>query len=561
MRIKWLHISDIHFAYAGYDTGLARKDLLSCLHKIGENEMFTDIFVTGDVLYRNKEDADNTISFLNEVVASVGVTKEHVWIVPGNHDHCRETCGDIYSKIYKAKDPSLAVDELADDEIDNLVNAFEYYKNFLDLFYGEERTYDERKMHWHAKLQGNCSVVGVNTAWLEKDTCKKPYVRIGLKNLLDVFSSINLENKDMCIAIGHHPIGTLWKGEQERILDLFRRNNVQIYLCGHEHGASVKYYEDAGVVQIDAAGLLVDGFSYGGFCIGTVDTDNDIQKVEFFKWNKSAEHWGPDGERVGVSIDGVSRFERVRKRQGPSNVAIDAKLLNGPIPDQEIYDALQDSNVDIVRFQTTNVTGPISAERWKILRAELFEVKRTTDGLWPGKNLSIFPLAPIPLLVEMGYLYQRDTPVSIWQHHRNRSKWIQNDRDDVDNELKKECNIQKKSGKLIVAIGTSSNIFTSQIEGVLSTSENDIIRFYTSDPQVGCPHDTGLVKQFAYDISRELLTTVGQYDEVHFFIATPAGLALEIGRGIQRNMFPVVHLYHYQAGYHYAYEINGASLL
>ena len=556
MRIKWLHVSDIHFSYPGFDSCLARDDFISFLHEIGETESFTDLFVTGDVLYKHTASSEITISFLNEVVTAMGISKEHVWIVPGNHDHCFDTCKDLLAEIYTQKDPSLAVDQLSDDEITKLIDSFEYYKDFCNTFYGNDKIFKERRMHWRLQLQDNSSIIGLNTAWLEHGSNKDPYIRIGLKQLLPNLSDKQHDADMLNIAIGHHPIDSLYKEDQERVLELFRRNSVRLYLCGHEHGAGAKYYQDSDVLQIDAAGLMIDGYSYGGFCIGTIDSSSGSQKVEFYKWNLADDHWCPERERIGVSIDGICYFERIKQNKTISNIAFDVKLLDNPIPDQEIYDLLKDSSTEIFRLSMKNATGIIGKDCWQNLREQLLQTIQAINERVKGKRLNIFPMAPIPLLVEMGYICQRNSAISVWQYDRLRNKWVQNDRNTDDCGLVINENMVKKSGQLIVSVATSVNITNGQIDQLISTVDNDTIKFHSDIQNVGYPLDAKIVKRFAQEICFKMTGVVGQYSDVHLFLSVPAGLAVEIGRWIQKSIFPNVHLYDYKAGYHYAYTIN-----
>lgn len=559
MRLKWLHISDIHFSYAGYDTFLARDDFLKGIRQISEHESFTDLFITGDILYRNMASSDETIRFLDDIVASMGITKTHVWIVPGNHDHCRDICNDACVKIYGASDPNLEVDKLNESDISGILGAFGYFEKFCDSFYGSKSVYAERKLHWCANLQDKSSVIGLNTAWLENDSRSDAYIKTGLKQLKSVFTDVNHDSDVVNIAIGHHPIDKLYKYDQDRILELFRRNNVKVYLCGHEHDAGAKYYEDADVLQIDAAGMLVDDFSYGGYCVGTIDTSSRTQRVEFFRWSYSNEHWNPERGKIGVSIDGICYFERIKKRKEPENIVIDAKLIDGPILDRDIYEALKDESAEIVRFTSRNVAGVIDDKQWNDLRGQLRQVKAIVNERRGDKQLSIFPLAPIPLLVEMGYLFQRNSSMLIWQYDRMRSKWVQNDRGSEEYKLEWQETLTKKSGELIASVSTSVDIFSHQIDSIVSADENDSIQFYSSMRQLGYPLDANKVRLFAQGISTRLTSIIGKYSALHLFLAVPAGLAVEIGRWIQSNIYPEVHLYHYKAGYQYAYTINGVE--
>jgi predicted MPP superfamily phosphohydrolase len=51
---NWLHFSDLHIAQPGFDSGYARKQLLSFLSQEIENDNFNPdyIFITGDVAHK-----------------------------------------------------------------------------------------------------------------------------------------------------------------------------------------------------------------------------------------------------------------------------------------------------------------------------------------------------------------------------------------------------------------------------------------------------------------------------------------------------------------------------
>ena len=53
MRIKWLHLSDIHFNYKNYESHSLREDFLKRIQSLDQTEPFTHLFITGDILYGN----------------------------------------------------------------------------------------------------------------------------------------------------------------------------------------------------------------------------------------------------------------------------------------------------------------------------------------------------------------------------------------------------------------------------------------------------------------------------------------------------------------------------
>jgi hypothetical protein len=52
MRIKWLHLSDIHFNYKNYESHSLREDFLKRIQSLDQTEPFTHLFITGDILLR-----------------------------------------------------------------------------------------------------------------------------------------------------------------------------------------------------------------------------------------------------------------------------------------------------------------------------------------------------------------------------------------------------------------------------------------------------------------------------------------------------------------------------
>ena len=86
MRIKWLHLSDIHFNYKNYDSDLLRKDFIERIAELSKGESFTHLFLSGDILYRNGTPDSKTISLYYRVVVFSDPLQGHVL-------HCKGCCG------------------------------------------------------------------------------------------------------------------------------------------------------------------------------------------------------------------------------------------------------------------------------------------------------------------------------------------------------------------------------------------------------------------------------------------------------------------------------------
>lgn len=69
--MKWLHISDFHFNFKGYESSTVRNKLISALK---EQKISVDfILITGDCLYKNGSDGfdgEKIISYIRGIAKS-----------------------------------------------------------------------------------------------------------------------------------------------------------------------------------------------------------------------------------------------------------------------------------------------------------------------------------------------------------------------------------------------------------------------------------------------------------------------------------------------------------
>lgn len=86
---KWLHISDLHFKSGeNYDQDVVTRAFINSLPNLLSRYGPIDaIFVTGDVAYSGKKDEyDIADVFFQRIIETTGVSRENIFIVPGNHD-------------------------------------------------------------------------------------------------------------------------------------------------------------------------------------------------------------------------------------------------------------------------------------------------------------------------------------------------------------------------------------------------------------------------------------------------------------------------------------------
>lgn len=554
MRIKWLHLSDIHFNYKSYNTSMLRDDFLCIIKKIQESEPFTHLFLSGDILNKYEKAEEATVDFINSIIEIMDISKNRVFIVPGNHDHDRnvtiQVMDDIASKSRKEKTDKIdLVDNIEDETTEKLLDSFANFNSVYEKIIGKVY-YDDCHNPHQVFTEGNLSIVKLNTSWLDTDS-KKTNLLCGTNKLLELLSKHKDDlSKGMNIAMGHHPIEALEEEERKRVLDLFEKYNIGIYLCGHQHKPSITKYYEKDLIQLVCPGGYNDGYSEGGYVWGIIDTDSLFYKAECYIWDKGK--WCIDSRLKGTNERGIYYFDSKRYSHNSEIAAIDLKLFDGHIAKKELEDSIGQDNFDIHPYNTLNMFD------WD---ANIKEIENFASDIKylieKNETVHIYPLAPIPLLIKMGFELQNNSQFMVHQYDRDEKRWVY-DEERENAQLNRTCEYEDiKSPNLVVKISTSSNIDDESVYKMLSNIEYDVVEFTSTNIGLGLPLYHTTVESFAKEISSFLDTVADKYQSIHLFAAVPAGLALELGRRLLRSMYKNIYTYNFKEGqYEKAFVLN-----
>ena len=172
---------------------------------------------------------------------------------------------------------------------------------------------------------------------------------------------------------------------------------------------------------------------------------------------------------------------------------------------------------------------------WQIERENLQKLfsSRVKSRLMTGdiNHLSIFALAPQPLLIELGHLLSDIPAAQVYQLHREPPNWKwQDDTDAVDYIIQSPTNFDQKTVALVLAL--SATITTDRITNVLGQNVSIwtlTIAHPNNDFLKGREHLSAFRKSF-----RTLLDAIkaehGQNTLLHVFPAVPVSVAVDIGR-------------------------------
>lgn len=251
------------------------------------------------------------------------------------------------------------------------------------------------------------------------------------------------------------------------------------------------------------------------------------------------------------------------EKQRKKSIALIYKKLGPPITELEFEG--EPPHILLEAVEDQNKFTDMSAEGWikaKSENDELFGIFKEKIKDRQVNVAEVFPLSPIPLLIHMGFLLTDTISLTVYQYDREKQIWVC---DYPDGEQQKEHVIEENivlsdSNELVVSVSISGHVHQKDIDDVIE-KKYDLVEVGILNPgvkQVLYNKDVAKIQSRLKEIV-ETLIQQNNYEKIHLFYAGPAGLAIEIGRGINPRMWSEVCLYQYnfrtQPKYHYAFSI------
>ena len=198
----------------------------------------------------------------------------------------------------------------------------------------------------------------------------------------------------------------------------------------------------------------------------------------------------------------------------------------------------------------TNRPGSGAMSHWRNLAKDI--KNQVKQALAPGNDrrhidhLSIFAVAPIPLLMYLGNQIGGATPVEIYQKHRDTDdwKWKSEPKRNAFKYLIRKSGQKKQGTKIALILSLSGQVQLDEVEKVITDAPLYEITILKPDRDY-LQHRSQLAK-FA-ETYRQLLTEIrkryGSKCEIHLFPAVPVSLAVTCGRELLPKADPHVHVY------------------
>jgi len=297
--LRWLHISDLH--YEPEKTSFDTEKMLEKLKETLENDCDSvdDVFFSGDFRFALNQDTTEEVAIraaceLIELADMVGVTDpDHIHIVPGNHDLERKNISILKEVVKKYNKGSFegttSVDGMDVCCREYLLNRFEFFDLIVNKLDNSVWTNMSTGLIHRAYDFGDYAVVYLNTAIASGIKNERGTLLIGYNDLFESLKAIP-KGKPI-IALGHHGLECLSRGDRRRVEMIFNDYGIRLYLCGDEHmGAGT---EINGIVQITSGCLKITNGVEQTFYIGELCDNGGVAikaytyDTEHFGWNFS----------------------------------------------------------------------------------------------------------------------------------------------------------------------------------------------------------------------------------------------------------------------------------
>ncbi|MCU5596813.1 MULTISPECIES: metallophosphoesterase family protein [Bacillus cereus group] len=338
MKVHFIQLSDIHFQYKNYNIVRMRDLLTEYLGELNQKSKFDFVVVTGDITHQAQKYNNEIIEFLDEVLRNTNLTKENMYIIPGNHDVNRleSVRGLLIDGVLGKEDPS---NELDDSVYPLLLKGQDDFFEFYNSYLGEE--YPKEALHFIKKNE-KYNVFHINTCLISGKDGEEGNLLIDMNRFYKAIKELRRtkDEKLVNIAIGHHTLECILKKDREAMRTNFIDSHIDLYLSGHVHDPSYNFslnHSDTPFLELVSGAAMADEYATPGFVEIDVDLESGKTNVVYHTWSEKGEYWTVNTQVGRKAKEGVLEhtIERLNKKK-VSEVLAELEIPHAPF--EEVVD-------------------------------------------------------------------------------------------------------------------------------------------------------------------------------------------------------------------------------
>ena len=305
--IKWIHFSDLHLGNnRAVDTVLMRKNLPDYIASL--HQAFDYVFCTGDVKEWNAVYDETFIDYFITICNAANTDKEHLFIVPGNHDvdisnpernSIIEKLTDWNDTYYIPADGNISASDLF-----VLKEGEAGFISFISNILGDDRAEKYKAHHFVIKAE-HFNILHIDSTLTYGERHNRDLI-IGTKALMDALE--DCDSKKPTIIITHYSFNYLTQDEQTQVERLLKAYDVRLWLAGHEHRNIIQRQRDFFYECLNGNRALQHG-AKACFLVGEYDTIQKKGIIKAHAWYQGSGWAEYPFVRIGTEDDKVYPFE------------------------------------------------------------------------------------------------------------------------------------------------------------------------------------------------------------------------------------------------------------
>ena len=304
--LTWLHLSDCHACNpaTGYDSTQVTNSLLEDLKKLeAQYGIVPDLlFFTGDAAFGEIPTSSlidqygEVAVFFDSIRSAFGkeIPKEHVFVVPGNHDvNRREVSTDQTEWLDRQRDTNTVTSIIRDNDRQwqRYMERLSDYREFLFTHGYKHLLEDPERLIYGQILQMGdvkIGIAGMNSAWsCCRDGEKSKIWMAGEWQINTLFQKI--ANTDISIGLIHHPSNWFVESEDPFVGRLMEKN-FNFLLHGHEHTEWLNEKAN-GFLSISAAACYEHSKKGNGYNVVRLNTSTGQCTIWFRRFDSTGCGW------------------------------------------------------------------------------------------------------------------------------------------------------------------------------------------------------------------------------------------------------------------------------
>lgn len=305
--MRWLHISDIHFNYKGYDGKKVKAMLLTKLKELDLTMNF--ILITGDCFYQNKggnSTNDQIAKYIKEIANLCHCDRKNIYMCAGNHDINRED---------NAR--NRKVDDIREKTVDFSVSYNDLCELGNEKFQALHKSVTKRAYKPYdviTRKDSKFRIVSIDSCLLSKDDQDYQKLKVCNEKLDEIGKKVKDDNI-LNVLIMHHGIDCLEVADARKFEHWVEDNYIDVVYCGHTHRAAVETYNDIfrDVKQFTAGALVVDEYAVPSFYICEQNEKGTEIIMNLYVYAKDSEMWAVDIQSLRKFKDGKYHYKLSRK--------------------------------------------------------------------------------------------------------------------------------------------------------------------------------------------------------------------------------------------------------